>query len=550
MRKLVFICMYLSLTIPCAAGTIYVSVSAAGANDGSSWADAYNLLQDGLDDSDYGDDIWVAEGTYYPTSDYGLGIGDRGRHFRIVNGVAIFGGFPTGGSDFPGRNIELYETILSGDLLANDNPTTLVEDLHDDPTRADNCYHVFYHPDGLGLDPNAILNGFTITAGYADGPGNHFSGGGMYNWDSSSTITNCIFTGNSASGSGGGMYNWEDSSPTVTGCFFSGNSAGHGGGMINRSSSLTVTNCAFNGNSAFGHGGGMHNYDSSPTVTGCTFTNNSAGTGGGMWNYSSSPTVTGCTFTGNSAASGGGMFNYNSSNPTVTNCTFTGNSADNYGGGMCNQEDSSSTVTNSILWGNTSASGGNEIALAALTYSSTIDIDYCDVQGGLAGIYDDGTGNTINWGAGNIDADPLFVDPNNGDYHLKSQSWRWDTTANEWTWDEVTSRCIDAGNPGALLGNEPMTLDVDPLNRWGENIRINMGAFGGTAQASMPPYDWALLADLTNDGIVNLEDFANQAKDWQNTADAQPGDLNRDGTVDLNDAILMANDWLHITTWH
>ena len=77
-----------------------------------------------------------------------------------------------------------------------------------------------------------------------------------------------------------------------------------------------------------------------------------------------------------------------------------------------------------------------------------------------------------------------------------------------------------------------------------------MGAYGGTTEASMPPPGWALLADLTNDGIVNLADFANQAIDWQITADQQPGDLNRNRTVDLYDAILMANDWLNTTSWH
>ena len=95
-----------------------------------------------------------------------------------------------------------------------------------------------------------------------------------------------------------------------------------------------------------------------------------------------------------------------------------------------------------------------------------------------------------------------------------------------------------------------MTLDLDPLNRWGQNLRINMGAYGGTEYASMPPFDWTLLADLTNDGIVNLEDFANQAIDWQNTNPQQPGDLNRDDTVDINDALLMANGWLKTTTWY
>ena len=66
----------------------------------------------------------------------------------------------------------------------------------------------------------------------------------------------------------------------------------------------------------------------------------------------------------------------------------------------------------------------------------------------------------------------------------------------------------------------------------------------------MPPYDWALLADLTNDGIVSLMDFANQAKDWQNTAYAQPGDLNRDGTVNLSDVLLTVEDWLKTTSWY
>ena len=82
------------------------------------------------------------------------------------------------------------------------------------------------------------------------------------------------------------------------------------------------------------------------------------------------------------------------------------------------------------------------------------------------------------------------------------------------------------------------------------NIRINMGAYGGTAEASMPPYDWTLLADLTNDGTANLQDFAAQARDYLQTETEQPGDLNRDGTVGLLDVVLMTEDWLAQTTWH
>ena len=101
------------------ADTIYVKSGSSG--DGSSWANAYGDLQDALDDADPNDEIWVAAGTYKPTSDYGLDIGDRGKHFRMKNRVAIYGGFPnTGDPGMEDRDPNNYETILSGDLTGND----------------------------------------------------------------------------------------------------------------------------------------------------------------------------------------------------------------------------------------------------------------------------------------------------------------------------------------------------------------------------------------------------------------------------------------------
>ena len=103
-------------------------------------ADAFTSLQDGLDRAVRGDEIWMAEGTYYPTSDYGRGIGDRGKHFRLKNGVVIYGGFPnTGDPGWFDRDPNQYETIISGDIGIRDDPS-------------DNCYHVFYHPSGSYLD--------------------------------------------------------------------------------------------------------------------------------------------------------------------------------------------------------------------------------------------------------------------------------------------------------------------------------------------------------------------------------------------------------------
>ena len=77
-----------------------------------------------------------------------------------------------------------------------------------------------------------------------------------------------------------------------------------------------------------------------------------------------------------------------------------------------------------------------------------------------------------------------------------------------------------------------------------------MGAYGGTAEASIPPYDWAILGDLTNDGIVDFNDFVYQAKDWQTRAEEQPGDLDRNGVVGMEDFGLLVEDWLLETSWH
>jgi hypothetical protein len=169
-------------------------------------------------------------------------------------------------------------------------------------------------------------------------------------------------------------------------------------------------------------------------------------------------------------------------------------------------------------------------------------------------------------GLGNIACDPCFVDPGywdangtpddpnddfwvQGDYHLKSQGWRWDSQQDLWAWDTVTSRCIDAGNPGSPLAEEPITLDVDPLNRIGKNIRLDMGAYAATEQASMPPHGWALLADLNNDGYVDFLDLACWTQTFLSQDADQPGDLNRDGTVNLADFALFMADWQSNTIW-
>jgi len=206
-----------------AGGTIYVDADASGANNGSSWTDAYRYLQDALVYAINGDQIYVAEGIYKPDQGGGQAAGDRYATFQLKNGVAIKGGYAGFGQPEPNaRDIDAYETILSGDLNGNDIDIANPEDLLDEPTRAENNYHVVT---GSGTYETAVLDGFTITAGNANGPwqDHQNDGGGMYNHGSKPTLANCTFSGNSAE-VGGGMYNYTGS-PTVSNCTFSGNSA-------------------------------------------------------------------------------------------------------------------------------------------------------------------------------------------------------------------------------------------------------------------------------------------------------------------------------------
>ncbi|MBN2270193.1 MAG: hypothetical protein JXN61_06240 [Sedimentisphaerales bacterium] len=216
---------------------------------------------------------------------------------------------------------------------------------------------------------------------------------------------------------------------------------------------------------------------------------------------------------------------------TVKNCTLANNTS---GIGIGISDAGTTEITNCILYNDAVAiyTGG----AANISYSNIAEVvceDPC--QADLA------------WGPGNTNVDPCFARVGDyahgivGDYHLKSQAGRWDPQSSAWLADAGTSPCIDAGSPGSPLGNET----GNPRNK-----RINMGAYGGTAQASKTPANWSLLADLTNDGIVDQRDYAIQAKDNCDPGGEKPGDLNRDGAVDMDDVATLIDAWLQTTIWH
>lgn len=197
---------------------IYVKTVTDGGDDGkdgSSWGSAFATLQQALEKALAGDQIWMAEGTYFPTKN---GTG-RDRHFEMKNDVAIYGGFM--GNEDPGfslgdRNYTTHKTILSGDFDGSD---------------ANKAYHVFYNQ-LPNLNQTAILDGVTITGGNANGSGgfNYERGGGMHNIQSSPALTNVTFSGNKAI-NGGGIYN-SYGNTIMTNVTLSGNIAGSGGGGV------------------------------------------------------------------------------------------------------------------------------------------------------------------------------------------------------------------------------------------------------------------------------------------------------------------------------
>ncbi len=351
----------------------YVDASAtSGDNDGSSWINAYTDLQVGINLTASGNEIWVASGTYKPTSAPNIPSGATPRqvHFTMKNGVSIYGGFAGTENLLTERNVVTNPTLLSCDIGTAG-------------TSGDNCYHVFYHPDymAVNLTTSALLDGFTITDGNGDGPGAYDDyGGGMFNDENSPTVTNCIFSNNIAQ-KGGAIYNMS-SSPTVSLCDFTSNSSGNGGAIYNQEGVPNIESSTFLSNAATsgGWGGAIFNSSTNAVITACTFDSNTAGYAAGIVNSYSNPTITNCTFDSNNATfpEGEALLNYAGS-PDIINCTFSGHDGKTIANMEIGGNSSHPIITNSIFW-NTSAS--DEIENSS---SSTSTVTYSVVRGGFTG---------------------------------------------------------------------------------------------------------------------------------------------------------------------
>jgi len=336
----------------CGVCVRFVDVTAAAGGDGLTWTTAVTGIQDAIEsarsevlDNDEVDacEVWVARGIYYV---YKAGDDDA---IRLREGVEVYGGFS---GDFTEglreeRDFENNVTVIDG---------------HEGVGEELDVFHAV-----IGAD-HAVLDGFTVTGGCADGDADD-SGGGMLNLASAPTVRNVVFAGNRAEAAGGAMWNADGAAPMICDCAFIDNSAQLGGGIGNSDSSPAIIGCRIEANTASDRGGGIHGADGSAVL------------------------VQNSVLLGNHATLDGGAFKISASTLTLENSTLTGNAG---GGsdGLSLDGGSAATVVNSILWGN----GTKEIA----TTSSTIGVTFSDVQGGFSG-------------AGNIDDDPLFEDGANGD---------------------------------------------------------------------------------------------------------------------------------------
>jgi hypothetical protein len=393
-----------------------------------------------------------------------------------------------------------------------DDPFLLIQDASDAAVDGDIIEiqpGVYTGPGNYNLDPK----GLAITFRSID-PNNP------------DVVSNTVIDPNGA-GRGFYFHSGEDANCVVSGLTIrNGSTGGKGGGIYFYNGSPNIMNCVISGNSAGIHGGAVFCQSSNPKFIGCTITGNSAGwDGGALECWEGMPDFTNCIIADNNSlgGNGGGIDCYSNGDVLLTNCTLTNNYANSGGAVYCWA--SNVVVNNSIIWAN-KADDGSQVAIT----TGSVSISYSDVQNYWPGM-------------GNIATDPCFVsfepnsEPNMWDFHLQSAYGRWtsaslvesEPNSQIWVTDSNTSPCIDAGDPNSDWSNEP----------WPNGKRINMGAYGGTSQASMNGNP----ADFDIDGSVNLIDFAEFSGKWS-AKQSCIYDLVTDGIVDFVDLSVFAENWL------
>jgi hypothetical protein len=458
---------------------IYVDEDAAGAEDGTSWTDAFTKLQDALAVAVSGDEIWVAEGIYKPDQGTGRTPGSRTETFVLPDGVKMYGGFTGTETGKSQRDYANNLTVLSGDIGASGVDT-------------DNTYNIIT---SNGNNGSTHIDGFTITCAYANGAGwPRYEGGGIYIYGYSNiTLYNCIFTENYADRRGAGV-SATSSNPTFTNCEFKdsslnadGDSEGGAAWLYMCQANTLFDHCRFLDNEA-DYGGAVAVRDGYAAFSHCKFVSNTAiDSGGAVWGYFGGPAFTNCLFIDNSADVGGAEFFYDHSDPTHVNCTFTANTATSDAGGIYALHVCDPSFVNCILWANTDSGGSDQSAQLYEQDMTAADVRHSCIQDADP---DDGSipfGGTPN---NNIDDNPSFLDAAAENYSLA-----------------YDSPCIELGDNAAASA---ISEDLDG------RYRFRDGDCDGDETVDMGAYEcnWLYAGDLDEDCDVDFADVSIMSLNW------------------------------------
>lgn len=438
-------------------GYIYVNQNAVGNNNGISWTNAYTSITDALAIAQNNEEIWIAEGVYTPHAS------DRSASFTVnVPGIKIYGGFEGTETQLSDRIIGAHETILSGDLLANDD--NIIS--YTNSTRVDNSYTVVNI-----LADNIELNGLTISGGHANGASGSATearyGGGIHKSASTRnlTIKNCKVIKNVSKEAGGAISSGfgataGTSSLTINGSEFSENLSAIGGAIYSASTgtstvSYFISNSVFSKNKVGDINGAATGY-----------------AGSSMWlrAYNNSSTmisnIVNCTFVDNvDEGTASGMNNMSRVTLALTKNTSANHTA---------------TLSNSIFWNNKGLSnavarpigGFIESMIPSMTIKNSID------ETNFTGVTLSGTSGN------NSSSNPLFTNLSNGDYTLSNGS-----------------PAIDSGDNSSVIG----VSDLLGMQRI-YNSTVDMGAYeyGATLGLNTNSFsDFSVFPNPTA-GILNV----------------------------------------------
>lgn len=464
----------ISLSLP--RGTRwYVRGSATGYGNGGSWELPFATISEAMAAASTGDIITVAPGVYTESVNFAgkevtLTSTDPADSEVVANTIIRAG---VEGASVLFRHAEQRSAVLDGFTVSHlpGVPGNGINIMGASPT-VRNCVIRGNIDDrasgGLAFGGGALV----LNGGNPLFANNRFQdntadvGAGICIQRATAELRGNTFTDNRASYDGGGVALLNATTGTViANCVFSSDEAKRGGGLFCTNSSPLVVDCRFNACSARNNGGAIHLRESSSasllraSISNCRAFLYSSSRGGGIYCvYGSDATVDGLSLWGCSAPQGAGLFSDSDSNPSLTNSIIAGCS----GPGIQSQRPL--TLTYCDLWGN---SGRDVIGFGNPAGSN-----------------------------GNIAADPRFADPANGDLGLKSKVGRW-TESNgggSWVQDAVNSPCLDAGDPAAPVADEPKP----------NGGRLNMGAQGGTAQASQSPRDTILSGTSPASGATGV----------------------------------------------